>query len=90
MVIENIGLPCKTLLIPQVFIRGSYDFKVDNNVLYVLPEGTKPVKLFYEGDVRAKENSEQENHDQTIDIQFQHKVGVELVTSNLFAKYTIA
>lgn len=89
MVIENIGLPCKTLLIPQVFIRGSYDFKVDNNVLYVLPEGTKPVKLFYEGDVRAKNMTEQDTDDMTIDSQLQVRVGCGVICDNLIGKYTI-
>ena len=89
MVIENIGLPCKTLLIPQVFIRGSYDFKVDNNVLYVLPEGTKPVKLFYEGDVRAKNMTEQDTDDMTIDSQLQVRVGCGVICDNLIGQYTI-
>lgn len=89
MVVENIGLPCKALLIPQTFIRGTYDFKVDNNALFVIPEGTKPVKLYYEGDVRAKNMSEQDTDDMTIDSQLQVRVGCGIVCDNLIGKYTI-
>ena len=88
IVVRNLGIGCDGIVIPDSFIPYTYDFAGADDTLYVLPD-EQIIKIFYEGDVRAKENSEQENHDQTIDIQFQHKVGVELVTSNLFAKYTI-
>ena len=89
IVVRNTGIGCDAIVIPDSFVPYTYDFAGADDTLYVLPD-EQLIKIFYEGDVRAKENSEQENHDQTIDIQFQHKVGVELVTSNLFAKYTIA
>ena len=89
IVVKNLGIGCDAIVIPDSFIPYTYDFAGADDTLYVLPD-EQLIKIFYEGDVRAKENSEQENHDQTIDIQFQHRVGVELVTSNLFAKYTIA
>ena len=88
IVVRNLGIGCDAIVIPDSFIPYTYDFAGADDTLYVLPD-EQLIKIFYEGDVRAKENSEQENHDQTIDIQFQHRVGVELVTSNLFAKYTI-
>lgn len=89
VVVKNLGIGCDAIIIPDSFVPYTYDFAGADDTLYVLPD-EQLIKIFYEGDVRAKENSEQENHDQTIDIQFQHKVGVELVTSQLFAKYTIA
>lgn len=89
IVVKNLGIGCDAIVIPDSFVPYTYDFAGADDTLYVLPD-EQLIKIFYEGDVRAKENSEQENHDQTIDIQFQHKVGVELVTSQLFAKYTLA
>lgn len=89
MVLKNTGLGVEAIVIPDSFIPYSYDFAGADDTIYVLPD-EQLIKVYFEGDVRAKENSEQENHDQTIDIQFQHKVGVELVTSQLFGKYTIA
>lgn len=89
MVLKNTGLGVEAIVIPDSFIPYSYDFAGADDTIYVLPD-EQLIKVYFEGDVRAKENSEQDNHDQTIDIQFQHKVGVELVTSQLFGKYTIA
>lgn len=89
MVVENIGLPCKAMLIPQTFLRGTYDFKVNNNTLFILPEGTKPVKLFFEGDVRAKEMNSNDTPDQTVDTSVQIKLGSAIVCNGLIAKYTI-
>lgn len=89
VVVKNTGIGCDAIVIPDSFVPYTYDFAGADDTLYVLPE-EQLIKIFYEGNVRAKENGEQDNHDQTIDIQFQHRVGVELVTSQLFAKYTIA
>ena len=33
VVVENIGLPCRAMIIPQTFVRGTYDFSVNNDVL---------------------------------------------------------
>ena len=79
----------RAIVIPDSFVPFTYDFAGTDDTLYVLPD-EQIIKIFYEGDLRAKEAHEQDEHDQTIRIQFQHNVGVEVVTSDLFAKYTIA
>lgn len=89
MVIENIGLPCKTMLIPQTFLRGTYDFKVDNSTLYVLPENSKPIKLFFEGETRTLERGYQENKDMTFDAIIEQKLGAAIIVDSLVGKYTI-
>ena len=89
VVVENIGLPAKAVMIPQTFLRGTYDFKVDNNVIHVLPADSKLIKLFYEGDVRARDLGEQDTHDQTIDSQVQVKLGTGVVCNNLTGRYEI-
>lgn len=87
--VTNIGLPAKAILIPQTFIRGTYDFKVNDNVLYILPENSKIVKLYYEGDVRARDLSSQDTHDQTIDTQVQVKTGTGVVCDTMIGRYEI-
>lgn len=83
------GLGVQAIEIPQAFVRGTYDFKVTNDTIYILPENEKPIKLFFEGDTRARELGAQDTHDQTIDNQIQTKLGVGVVFNNLFGKYQI-
>lgn len=83
------GLGVTAIEIPQAFVRGTYDFKVDNNSIFVLPENTKLVKLYFEGDTRAKENKETDNDDMTIDSTVQTKLGTGIVVNSLVGKYTI-
>ena len=89
VVVENIGLPCRAMIIPQTFVRGTYDFSVNNNVLYVLPEGTKPVKLFFEGQTRARDLDSQQTQDMTIDAVVESKIGTAIIVDSLVGKYTI-
>jgi hypothetical protein len=79
-----------TVEIPQVFTKGTYDFKIDDKTLFVLPENYKPIKLYFEGDTRSLELSEKDTSDMTIDYQVQTKLGVGVVFESLFGKYTIA
>ena len=48
-----------------------------------------PIKLFFEGDTRARDLDENMTHDQTLDSQVQSKLGHAVVISSLFGKYTI-
>ena len=89
MLIDNIGLPAKCMVIPQTFHRGTYDFKVQDKALFIIPDGTKPIKLRFEGDTRARELGMYDTHDQTIDAQIQTKLGVSVVCSSLIAKYEL-
>ena len=83
------GFGVSAIEIPQAFVRGSYDFKVDNNSIFVLPDGTNPVKLYFEGDTRARELNEKDTDDMTIDSTVQTKLGTGIVVSSLVGKYTI-
>lgn len=87
--LELTGLGVSALEIPQVFVRGSYDFKVDNSSIFVLPDNTKPIKLFFEGDTRAKETNEKDNDDMTIDTTVETKLGSGIIVSSLVGKYNI-
>lgn len=89
MLLDYTGLGVHAMQIPQSFARFSYDFKVDNNSIFVLPDGVKPVKLFFEGDTRTKENTEKDNDDMTIDATVMMKTGVGIICPTLVGKYTI-
>lgn len=84
------GLGVIGVEIPQTFERGTYNFKVDNKSILVLPDNEKFIKVYFEGDTRARELSHEQTHDQTIDTQIQTKVGVGCVFSNIFGKYKLA
>ena len=79
----------ETIEIPQVFVPGTYDFKVSNTMLYILPDGSRPVKLWYEGDTRTREVTAKDADDQTVTNQVQTKVGVGVVFDNLFGTYDV-
>lgn len=83
------GLGVNGVEIPQTFIRGTYDFKVDNSSIFILPDNEQFIKLYFEGDTRAREMGSQNTMDQTIDTQVQTKIGIGVIVSNLIGKYTI-
>ena len=46
-VLKNTGLGVVGIEIPQTFVRGTYDFKVDNKSIYVLPDNEKFIKVYF-------------------------------------------
>jgi hypothetical protein len=83
------GLGVTAVEIPQTFVRGTYDFKADNKSIFILPDNAKFIKLYFEGDTRARELTEKDNNDMTIDTTVQTKLGVGIVVPTLVGKYTI-
>ena len=83
------GLGVTAMEIPQVFVRGTYDFKIDNTSIYVLPNNTRPIKLFYEGNTRALDYNENQTHDQTVGTIAETKLGTAVIMPSLFGKYTV-
>lgn len=79
-----------TIEIPQTFNRGTYDFKVSDNVLYVMPENFKPIKLYFEGDTRSRELGATDTKDMTLDYELQTKLGVGVAFESLFGTYTLS
>lgn len=87
--LELTGLGVTAVEIPQTFIRGTYDFRQENNTIYVLPDNEKFIKLYFEGDTRARELNCQDTMDQTVDTQVQTKLGTGIVVSSLIGKYAV-
>lgn len=79
----------RAIEIPQSFKRGTFDFRNPDDMIYVLPENYKPIKLFFEGNTRSRYRDEEENHDQTVSYQLQTKVGVGVVFDSVFGTYKI-
>ena len=83
------GLGVTAMEIPQVFVRGTYDFKIDNTSIYVFPNNTRLIKLFYEGNTRALDYNENQTHDQTVGTIAETKLGTAVIMPSLFGKYTV-
>lgn len=79
----------RAIEIPQSFKRGTYDFRNPDNMIYVLPENYKPIKLYFEGNTRSRLLDEYQNNDQTVSYQLQTKVGVGVVFDSVFGTYKI-
>ncbi len=88
-IVQLTGLGVNGIRIPQSFIPNTFNFAVNNKWLYVLPVGDKPVKVVFEGDTRARNLDEQMTHDQTVDIQAQTKLGVDVIFNNMFGLYKL-
>ena len=70
-------------------VRGSYDFKIDNNSIFVLPDNEKMIKLFFEGQARTRDLDAQQTSDMTFDSIVEQKVGTAFICSELCGKYTV-
>ncbi len=78
-----------TIEIPQTFNHGTYDFKSPDNIIYIIPVGSKFIKLWFEGRTRVRQLDQYQNPDQTISVQAQTKMGVGVVFDAVFGEYEI-
>lgn len=79
----------KVVLIPQV-LDAEDEFVVDNKTLFVLPEGTKIVKLLFEGDAEVREvNSEEVRDDQQFEFAFMQRIQLGVAKSSIYGLYEI-
>ena len=68
--------------IPQVKKNDAFELALDNNKLFVIGADTKPIKLEYIGDTRAKMiDDEHVNNDLTLDLQVQTKFAMGIWAS---------
>lgn len=74
----------------QVHKKNSFEFKLDNKKILIVPAGIKPVKLVNEGQARIREISDStQNMDQSVEYDFQMKMGVGVVFNELYGSYTL-
>lgn len=89
MILDLTGLGVQAIEIPQVMVRGSYDFKIDNGSIFVLPDNEKMLKLYFEGKARTRDLDSQQTQDMTFDSIVEQKVGTAFICSDLCGKYTV-
>lgn len=75
-------------LLPQVHKQGTDEFAIDDNMLLVIPQNEKIVKIVIEGDALMIETAGAgERVDQQMEYMLQKKTGVGVVQSAIYAIY---
>lgn len=81
------GTQC--VVIPQA-LDNNDNFVVNNKTLFVIPDGTKIVKLLMEGDPEVRETtSEEERDDQQIEFAFMQRIQIGIAKSSIYGMYVI-
>ena len=77
--------------IPQVKKNDAFELALDNNKLFIIGADTKPIKLEYIGDTRAKMiDDEHVNNDLTLDLQVQTKFALGTLLPRYFGVIDLA
>lgn len=81
------GITC--IEIPQS-INSKDEFVVDNKTLFIIPDGTKIVKLLMEGNPEVRETtSEKERDDEQIVFSFMQRIQIGVAKSSIYGMYVI-
>lgn len=79
----------KCVIIPQA-IDAKDEFIVDNKTLFIIPDGTKIVKLLMEGEPEVREvDSEEARDDQQLEFAFMQRIQVGIAKSSVYGMYVI-
>jgi len=79
------------VLLPQAHKIGSDEFFVDDNMLLIVPQNEKLVKIVVEGDTQMIEVSDAgARNDQQMEYQIQKKLGVGVMQSAIYGMYKLA
>lgn len=95
---QNITLPVwkgyRCVTIPQGHKKGTFDFTMENNVVYVLSGDEKPVKLCIEGDTEYKEIANvwdgSMNADKSVEQTLTFKAGCRVAYNKMFGRIDVA
>ena len=86
------GYTC--LEIPQGHKSGTFDFTMDDKVVYFFTGGEKPVKMVIEGETEVREIGSTwdgaMNADKTVEQTLTYKAGATVAYNKLLGKYTFA
>lgn len=81
----------KLMRIPQVKKNDAFELALDNNKLFIIGADTKPIKLEYIGNTRAKMiDDEHVNNDLTLDLQVQTKFALGTLLPKYFGVINLA
>lgn len=82
------GITCVELA--QGHKKGTFDFTMDDNVVYFLSGGEKPVKMFLEGDAEYREVGAtwdgRENADKSVEQEITYKAGCAVMYNKMLGK----
>ncbi len=80
---------CRVVILPQSFDDESNSRKIiDPSYVWIIPnDGTKPVKVAFEGETHVRERDTASNDDWSRDIQVYRKVGVGVMMTNNICSY---
>lgn len=79
----------KCVIIPQA-VNSKDEFIVDNKTLFIIPDGTKIVKLLMEGDPEVREvDSNETRDDQQIEFAFMQRIQIGIAKSSIYGMYVI-
>lgn len=80
----------RLLEIPQTHIRNTFDFKLDDKALFILPANTKPIKMVSEGESLIREKmTAQDNEDMSIEYNFITRYGFSVLFDKALGFYKI-
>lgn len=80
---------CPVIELPQVYDELSNAWGVRNDLLYVVPNGEKLVRLGFEGQAMVIEDTTGTRLDQTIEYMFQRKMHLAVCEASIFGAYEI-
>lgn len=82
------GVPL--LEIPQVHIPNTFEFRLDDKNLMILPASTKPIKFFREGDsMISKTTDPTKNMDMSMEYTYMSKWGVACLFDMAYGMYQL-
>lgn len=79
------------VLLPQAHKVGTDEFMVDDNMLLVIPDGEKIVKIVVEGDALMVETADAgDRSDQQMEYELQKKFGVGVAQASIYGIYKLS
>lgn len=81
----------RLLPITQSHKPGTFDFQIEDNRIFVMPSGPKPIKVVHEGRPFIKEVSDgTQNKDMSMEYDFIDNYGIATVFNSLYGQYQFA
>ena len=81
----------KLMVIPQVIKEGTFELRLDNDVLFIMGGDVKPIKVEFIGDTRTQNVTDHRvNNDMTYDLQVQTLFGMGFELPQAFGMFKFA
>lgn len=77
-------------MIPQSHVAGTFNFAIDDTMLWVVTSGSKPIKFVTEGQSIFEQGTVMKNADMTVDMFAGERWGVGAVFNSYIGQYDMA